>query len=249
MRPKLGDGFKGNAKLAPSNNRSTASHAGADDERRRPNIAEPFASASASPDSYATRGFHSILFPTPDETDTRETHEPPAFFKDLNLDQIVDTMTAEWKDYDIAPFFYAQLNDLDAIMYRQEIVRDLENKSAMQTVQSFSSQMRTMRHRLDQMKKLDDYKYSRERCFLGAVEVYCDAVEYLWEKLRAFNAESRGLLAFREYLTGYVASVPFRNLSTEAQKLKSDLSAIRYCLHIKDGAVTVRHYEGRGPSN
>ncbi len=50
-------------------------------------------------------------------------------------------------------------------------------------------------------------------------------VERLSRDLCALDVKSRGLRAFREYLTEYVASVSFRNLATEAGKLKSDLSA------------------------
>jgi DNA mismatch repair protein MutS len=114
----------------------------------------------------------------------------------------------------------------------------------MEAIKSFSGQMRAMRQRLDQTKKLNYYKYARERCFLGAVEVYCEAAERLSQNLLALNITSRGLRAFRKYLGEYVASVSFRNLVTEAGKLKSDLSAIRYCLHIKNGGVTVRHFDG-----
>jgi DNA mismatch repair protein MutS len=184
--------------------------------------------------------FHSILF----EGDgaQRETLEAPAFFGDLNLDQIIDTITADWKDYDLAPFYYTQLNDLDAIGYRQEVMQDLEDKILMQAVKSFSRQMRAMRERLDQRKKLY-YKYAMERWFVGAVEFYCTAVERLSLDLSAVDVKSRGLRAFRDYLAGYLASVSFRNLVAEAGKLKSDLSTIRYCLRIKDDSVTVRHYD------
>jgi len=99
-----------------------------------------------------------------------------------------------------------------------------------------------MRERLKQAKDLY-YKYAMERAFLGAVEIYHQAVERLLQELSALDLKSRGLHAFREYLTEYAASASFRNLVTEAEKLKLDLSNIRYSLLIKGGSVTVRHYD------
>lgn len=186
--------------------------------------------------------FHSILFEGPDDGTKRETGEAPAFFCDLNLDQIIEAITADWKDYDVAPFYYTPLTDLDVIAYRQEVMQDLEDKHLMEALQSFSAQMRAMRQRLDQAKKVDYYKYSSERCFLGAVEIYCEAVERLSQVLCAPRVKSRGLQAFRQYLTDYVASVSFRDLASGMGKLKSDLGTIRYCLLLRDGGVTVRHY-------
>jgi DNA mismatch repair ATPase MutS len=187
--------------------------------------------------------FQSILFEGPDDGTKRETREAPAFFGDLNLDQIIGAITADWKDYDLAPFYYTRLQDLDAIAYRQEVMQDFQDKNLMQAVKSFSGQVCAMRERLAQREKLY-YNYAMERCFVGAVEIYCEAVERLSQSLCALDVKSRGLRAFREYLNEYVASVSFRNLATEAGKLKSDLSAIRYGLLIKDGSVTVRHYDG-----
>jgi DNA mismatch repair protein MutS len=102
--------------------------------------------------------------------------------------------------------------------------------------------MRAMRGRLDQAKKLS-FKYATERWFLGGVEIYCEAIERLSRDLRALDVRSRGVRAFREYLTAYVESVPFRTLVTDTGTLLSQLSAIRYSLLIKDSSVTVRHYD------
>jgi DNA mismatch repair ATPase MutS len=198
--------------------------------------------ASAADIAAISPRFHSILFPRPDHPASLESRDAPDFFRDLNLDQVVEAITAPWKDYDLTPFFYTPLTDLDAIAYRQEVMRDLEDDALMQAVKSFSEQMRAMRGRLDQAKKLD-YKYAIERRFAGAVEIYCDAVEGLSREICAVDVRSRGLRAFREYLTEYVASVSFRDLAAELWKLKSDLSAIRYCLRVKDGGVTVLPYD------
>jgi hypothetical protein len=45
------------------------------------------------------------------------------------------------------------------------------------------------------------------------------------------------------YVTGYANSPGFRSLLAETTKLKADLSAVTYCVTIKDGTVRVRKYE------
>jgi len=185
--------------------------------------------------------FHSILFRGPDVPTKQEAREAPVFFRDLNLDQVVQAITAAWQDYDLVPFFYAPVNDVEAIAYRQEIFRDLEETTLMPSVRSFSERMRVMRQHLVPEKERY-YKHDKDRWFLGAVDIYCEAVERLSEDLSRLNVKSRGMHAFREYLAQYVGSTSFRVLVTETSKVKSGLSAIRYSLLIKDSSVTVRHY-------
>jgi len=188
--------------------------------------------------------FRSILFQGPDDSTKTVSSETPGFLTDLNLDRIIDAITTDWKDYDLKPFFYRPLNDLDAIMYRQEVVRDLEDTDLMRSVKSFSEQMRAMRSRLrhsDEASKLT-YRRSMERLFLAAVQVYCEAIEGLSRDLGALGLRARGLRALRAYLGNYVASAAFQGLATEARNLELELSSIEYCLLLKDGSVTVRRY-------
>ena len=119
--------------------------------------------------------FHSILFERTEDSINRLTLETPEFFVDLNLDQIIDAITAGKQEYNLKPFFYTSLNDIDAIKYRHEIMRDLENKNLFENIKSFAHKMRAMREHLAQADKLY-YKYQKERYFLDAVDIYCDAV-------------------------------------------------------------------------
>lgn len=187
--------------------------------------------------------FHSILFDELEVGRNVEGQQAPEFFKDLNLDQVVQEITEGWKDYDLAPFFYLPLNDLDAISYRQEIMRDFEDSRLMEAVQSFSVQMRAMRERLKQAKDFY-FKYAIERAFLGAVEIYCQAVDRFLRQLHELNLRACGLLAFREYLTDYAGSSSFRSLVRDTETLRLELSSITYCLLLKDDSVTVRFYDG-----
>ena len=71
--------------------------------------------------------FQSILFKTIDDKIIKETLEEPAFFVDLNLDQIVGAITAGNPEYNLKPLFYTPLKDTADIKYRQEIAQDIEN--------------------------------------------------------------------------------------------------------------------------
>lgn len=185
--------------------------------------------------------FHSILFERTEDSIQNETVDAPVFFADLNLDQIIDTITAGRQEYNLKPFFYTSLKDIDAIKYRHEIMRDLENKILFQHIKSFAQKMQTMREHLAQADKLY-YKYQKERWFLDAVEIYGDAVNSLTQDLTLLDLKSRGFLAFRDYLTNYVQSDRFTVLLTETHQLKAELSTVKYCMLIKGNRVEVRQY-------
>jgi len=186
------------------------------------------------------RRFSSILFPGVSDA-VPEEKSAPEFFRDLYLDQIVDAVTAGRKDYGLAPFFYAPLHDLRTIMYRQDIMKDLEADSVMTAIRAFSSQMKRMRTLLPRAD--DHYRYGKERSLLSAVQTYCQAIEELARDLAELDLASEGMLAFRDHLAGYASSAPFQELLADTSSLLSALSSVRYCLLIKDSSITVRGFE------
>jgi DNA mismatch repair ATPase MutS len=186
--------------------------------------------------------FHSILFEKNEGSVKKEAIETPTFFVDLNLDQIIDGITEGRDEYRLRPFFCSSLKSIDEIKYRQEIFQDLENGNLFKGIKSFSQKMRAMREHLDQAGKLY-YKYQKEKWFLDAVKLYCDAVYCLLHDLSSEDIKSRGLLVFREYLLGYINSDHFASLKKETIKVETDLSTINYVIHIKANTVRVRKYK------
>ena len=69
--------------------------------------------------------FRSILFQSAEDALEAEATAQPASFVDLRLDQIVEAITANTREYNLKPFFYAPLNDIDAVKYRHEVFQDL----------------------------------------------------------------------------------------------------------------------------
>jgi len=186
-------------------------------------------------------GFRSILFDESGIGTGIDGQEAPEFFTDLNLDQVVASITAGREEYNLKPFFHTPLSRVETINYRHDILRDLENQALFGHIRSFAQKMRAMRGHLAQADKLH-YKYQKQRWFLEAADIYCDAVSCLTHDLTLADLRSRGFLAFREYLTNYVKSGDFASLLAETRKLKADLSGVGYCLHIKGNRITVSRF-------
>src|SRR6266545_4569377 len=194
--------------------------------------------------------FRSILFARPDGrfeaprgVGDVDGLEEPDYFADLNLDQVLESMTAGREQYELKPFFYAPLHEVGHVRYRHDVLRDLEKPDVLASVDGFAERMRRMREHFVQVQKLH-YELQKQAWFLDAVELYCDAVRTLAEELAARDVTSPGLDGFRSYLADYAASERFTSLAAETQALKAALAGIRYALRIHGAKVTVGNYEG-----
>jgi DNA mismatch repair protein MutS len=186
--------------------------------------------------------FHSILFEATETSTDLDDRKPPEFFADLHLDQIVSSITAGRDEYNLRPFFYVPLRRVSSVRYRQDIFRDFENQALLVHIQSFAQRMRATRESLAQAEKLS-YKYQKQSWFLSAADLYCTTVKRLTRDMTIAGPSSRGLSEFCAYLKDYVNSGKFTQLLAETEKLRADLSRIRYCLCIQGSRITVGRYE------
>lgn len=138
--------------------------------------------------------FHSILFD--DGSPIVEGNPEPEFFGDLHLDQIFASLTAGHEEYDLAPFFYQPLRDVEAVHYRHHVVADLEREPVLAVVRAFADRMRAMRKHLVFAEQLH-YARQKQRWFLEAVAVYCRAVASFRDELSSLELRSRGFLGLR----------------------------------------------------
>jgi hypothetical protein len=109
---------------------------------------DPIAPAGAAPpgpssldhgsEQSASTRFQSILFDRPVSDAEIASWTEPAFFSDLHLDQVVESLTRGRDEYDLKPFFYAPLRDVDAVCYRHEVLRDLEQAPVGDAVRAFA---------------------------------------------------------------------------------------------------------------
>lgn len=169
--------------------------------------------------------------------------QSPDWFPDLHLDEVVARVTAARGEFDLAPFFYEPLRDVDSVRYRQHVFDDLERDSVRDTVRQFSRAMSEMREHLALIDTLH-YPLQRERWFLQAVRTYCDGVRAFADGLAGVELRSSGMTAWRGYLGGYVESAAFGALVAETTEREADLAAVTYDVHIKGTRVRVSRYDG-----
>ena len=184
--------------------------------------------------------FYSMLFEREEDRAQSQAPQEPAFFADLNLDQVIHAITAGRGEYDLKPLFYASLHDIAAIEYRHEIMRDLEYP--LLSVHQGVRAKHARNARTSRSGGKAALRSQQGAWFLSAVEIYCAAVGRLGAELAAAACESRGFVRFRDYVAAYATSGGFTVLTAETQRLQADLAAVRYCLLIDGNCVQVRKY-------
>jgi DNA mismatch repair protein MutS len=180
----------------------------------------------------------SILFTRPEDRAAAEACNPPECFPDLNLDQVVNAVMADWSQYNLKPFCFSHLNDIADVVYRQDVFRDLEGQAMLALVRAFTTQMQVMRDHLLQSGKLY-YQSQKDAWFLDAVDIYGDAIKALASDLAETSVASRGLTAMRDYIVSYTASPAFLSLAEETKRLKRDLASLEYWLLIRDSSFQI----------
>lgn len=187
--------------------------------------------------------FSSILFDDSRSESNIDGTPIPEFFTDLNLDQIVDAVTAGREEYSLKPFFYAPLQRAAMALYRHEILRDLENSGLYAAILSFAAEMRTVRQRLAQSAQLY-YQVQKRFQLLDGAELYCAALLALSRNLKNIPLRSHGVQRFRTYLYACTESAAFNRLRADVEKLRKALNGVRYSLLIDGNRITVTRYGG-----
>ena len=198
--------------------------------------------AEAEAQAEGVAHFPSLLFRQPPARYQRE--QDRSFAPDLNLDQIVAAIAGDREQRGlITNVLFGHLHDEDAVRYRQEVFRDLEQSALFDSLQRFADQMSEVRAHLRQLEKME-YRYHREGWLLDAAAIYCDAVRSLAEHLASATISSRALLAFRGYLADYAASAGFKALASDTRSRKDALGQVRCNIRIRGARVEVSRYDG-----
>ena len=190
-----------------------------------------------------TSGFTSILYNRKELEPRQEDVAPqPEFFHDLNLDQVVSSLTKGREEFGLESFLYAPVSDLACLTFRHEVMQDLQASPIFDAVKAFTEGIQQVKRYAAVYSKAY-YPEEGRRWRLDSADLYSEAVEAFVETLRTSQPNSVGLKAFLQYSTGYLQSQPYQMLRAEVKGIKADLSGIRFGLLLGEGRITVKRYE------
>lgn len=194
--------------------------------------------------------FYSVMFPTEKQNNETRKVDVPSYFKDLNLDQIFTPILKSQKNFNLDNFYYTPLHDPEIIIYRQDVMRELEDKELHSLFMEFSKTIRDLDIYMSSVRNSlaskDTYKnnYLTRGQMLDYADRYCTAISKLYNGIAKYNLHSAGLTSFCKYLSSYCTSEKYLSLSTYVEQLRKEFSTVEYCMFIKNGTIRVRKYEG-----
>jgi DNA mismatch repair protein MutS len=190
--------------------------------------------------SSAPPPFVSILFPG--GMPELDAVDAPLFFRDLNLDQVVEAAVDGRDEYDLVPFFRTPLTSVEEIDYRHAVFRDIEVSDVRTALGEFGERMHRVRSFLTLVRK-QHYRPEKQRWLLDAAALYTEAVRELARALADERLSSAGLCAFAAYLAEHVVGAAYTSLADEAAAVLDGLERVAYNLRINGTRVTVSRYE------
>lgn len=183
----------------------------------------------------------SLLFPTADAEQPQA--EQPACFVDLNLDQLVATLSGEKDPFELLPLLHTPARQPQTVAHRHAVFRDLERPAIESAVDAF---LKGLAQVADERGRSGEsyHPHAKSRWLLDALKTYCDAVAAFADMLQVGKPASDGFRAFAGYLHDYVAGDEFQALRTATRDRLEELASIRYDLLMNGLRVEVsRHAE------
>jgi len=180
----------------------------------------------------------SLLFVDADQ-ERSDTASEPAYFHDLNLDQVISHIVDGREEYKLNNYFYDLNKNLEQIQYRQEIMKDLENEKLYKIISAFTKSLADFRNTLDRLENLY-YPLQQQRCYLELALRYQKNLEDFLEKLKSEQVISVGLKELINQFILILKSGKFIEFKNKTANLFERLKKIRYCVFVSETKVSVR---------
>jgi len=177
-------------------------------------------------------GFESIL----DKKEPVKGVTRPAFFLDLNIDQILERITKG--DRGILEYFEYFPFDAECEGYRHDVFADIKENALYDALLTFNTIYNEFRD-IENKKKSTRIDLQRPVWHFWGMEIYTRAITELKKALGNAKLTSDGFKGLKELLEAYTGTQDFILMSEKAAKLKADLLNLTVYANYENGRIQV----------
>ena len=164
-----------------------------------------------------------------DKMESPHTDAPrPAFYLDLNLNQIIDKITTGWNAHVKKFYLYFPRNE-ECEAYRRAVLGDVKKKACYEALCEFLETAEEMKVNEKQEEAVNS-PLQKNVWHLWAIKRYCDAFLTLHEKLQKEELTSEGMQEFQKRLGELLSSKAFQEMSGETSELLKRLMEFRFVI-------------------
>ena len=195
-----------------------------------------------SSDNDNTAGF-SILNPDSGEF---EPLESTPFFRDLNLDQVIDRLTYKWGK-NVKKYFRYIPQSPGEVSYRRDIYRDIKKDEVYAALLKFTEDLEKTESIRREKEKVR-IPLQRNVWQIREVGSYCDVYEELAKSLESAGLTSGGMKGFLSVLKEILESGGYRRMREQIKKVIDEIRKLRFVItYDKDRmSVELKELEGEG---
>lgn len=168
----------------------------------------------------------------------------PAFYQDLNLDQIIERIRLDWGGEVAKLYGYFPANAA-CEAYRREVFADIKGEALYESLCLFAERMKERREVFSK-KEAVEMELQRAVWHIREADCYCGAFSQLFGSMEELPLRSRGMLAFRDYLRQYLSTESFVKMRETAGRLLEEMSSFRITLVWENDRITVSSGEAEG---
>ena len=177
-------------------------------------------------------GFESIL----DKKEPVKGVTRPAFFLDLNIDQILERITKG--DRGILEYFEYFPLDAECEGYRHDVYADIKENALYDALLTFNTIYNEFRD-IENKKKSTRIDLQRPVWHFWGMEIYTRAITELKCSLENAKLTSEGFKELKILLETYTGTQDFFLMSEKADKLKADLLNLTVYANYENGRIQV----------
>ena len=152
----------------------------------------------------------------------------PAFYLDLNLNQILDKVTAQWNRQVRKLFLYFPRNK-ECETYRRKVYGDVKRTACYEALCTFWEAVKHMEEKRAQEESVNR-PMQKSVWHLWTVKAYCDAFGTLFESLSKAEPASEGMKRFLDLLEKHLTSKEYLEMRDQTESVLMELKEFRFVL-------------------